>query len=219
VAGHHQAGVINVISSSLPCECQYADDYEERNSYSSRSTNRSIKIWILYFSSKHRRTQYPRISLQPNHVGPSEMKLTILSYSKSSRNIVVFCSKGTTPWGKFGWQKLGALVTSLHSRLQSSYALLPLSARFCLFLRIIGSSHLKTSATEQSANFSSPEERRLLGYRNPVCTSQETHYVSTTEPSQLMLCKSWGFHGGDYEECRLLGCYTVRLHHQGENNR
>jgi hypothetical protein len=34
---------------------------------------------------------------------------------------------------------------------------------------------------------------------------QETHYVSATEPSQLMLCKIWGFHGGDYEECRLRG--------------
>jgi hypothetical protein len=26
-----------------------------------------------------------------------------------------------------------------------------------------------------------------------------------------MLCKIWGFHGGDYEECRLLGCYAVWL--------
>jgi hypothetical protein len=31
------------------------------------------------------------------------------------------------------------------------------------------------------------------------------HYVSATEPSRLMLCKIWGFHGGDYEECLLLG--------------
>jgi hypothetical protein len=48
-------------------------------------------------------------------------------------------------------------------------------------------------------------EWRLLGYKNPVRTSLETHYVSTTESSQLMLCKIWGFHGSDYEECRLLG--------------
>jgi hypothetical protein len=48
------------------------------------------------------------------------------------------------------------------------------------------------------------EECRLLGYKNPVRTSQETHYVSATEPSQLMLCKNWGFHGGVYEECLLL---------------
>jgi hypothetical protein len=25
----------------------------------------------------------------------------------------------------------------------------------------------------------------------------------------LQLCRIWGFHGGDYEECRLLGCYAV----------
>jgi hypothetical protein len=49
------------------------------------------------------------------------------------------------------------------------------------------------------------EEWRLLGHKNPVRTSQETHYVSTTEPSRLMLCKIWGFHGGDYEEWRILG--------------
>jgi hypothetical protein len=48
------------------------------------------------------------------------------------------------------------------------------------------------------------EECRVLGYKNPVRTSQETHYVSTTESSQLMLCKICGFHGGGYEDCRLL---------------
>jgi hypothetical protein len=49
------------------------------------------------------------------------------------------------------------------------------------------------------------EECRLLGYKIPVRTSQETLYVSATESSQLMLSKIWGFHGSDYEECRLLG--------------
>jgi hypothetical protein len=48
------------------------------------------------------------------------------------------------------------------------------------------------------------EECRLLIHKNPVRTSQETHYVSTTESSRLMLCKIWGFHGGGYDECRLL---------------
>jgi hypothetical protein len=33
------------------------------------------------------------------------------------------------------------------------------------------------------------EECHLLGYKNPVCTSQETHYVSSTKSNQLMLCK------------------------------
>jgi hypothetical protein len=48
------------------------------------------------------------------------------------------------------------------------------------------------------------EEFRLLEYKNPVLTSQETHYVSAAELSRLMLCKIWGFHGSDYEEFRLL---------------
>jgi hypothetical protein len=55
------------------------------------------------------------------------------------------------------------------------------------------------------------EKCRLLEYRNPVRTAQETHYVSATESSRLMLCKICGFHGGDYEECRLLECSTVWL--------
>jgi hypothetical protein len=32
-------------------------------------------------------------------------------------------------------------------------------------------------------------EECSLGYKNPVCTSLETHYVSATEPSWLMLHK------------------------------
>jgi hypothetical protein len=32
------------------------------------------------------------------------------------------------------------------------------------------------------------EECRLLGYKTPVHTSQETHYFSATESSRLMLC-------------------------------
>jgi hypothetical protein len=28
---------------------------------------------------------------------------------------------------------------------------------------------------------------------------------------QYYLCKIWGFHGGDYEEWCLLGCYAVWL--------
>jgi hypothetical protein len=49
------------------------------------------------------------------------------------------------------------------------------------------------------------EECRLLAYKNPVPTSQETHYVSVIEPSQLMLSKMSGFHDSDYDEWRLLG--------------
>jgi hypothetical protein len=49
------------------------------------------------------------------------------------------------------------------------------------------------------------EECRILAYKNPVRTSQETRYFSATDHSRLMPCKIWGFHGGDFEECRLLG--------------
>jgi hypothetical protein len=37
------------------------------------------------------------------------------------------------------------------------------------------------------------------------------HYVSAREASRLMLCKILGFHGGDYEECCLLGCEAMWL--------
>jgi hypothetical protein len=50
------------------------------------------------------------------------------------------------------------------------------------------------------------EEYPVMGYKNQVRTSQETHYVSAIEPSQLMLRIIWEFHGGDYEECRILRC-------------
>jgi hypothetical protein len=46
----------------------------------------------------------------------------------------------------------------------------------------------------------------VVGYNNSVRTSQETHHISTTESSQLMLCKIRRFHGRDYEEYRLLRC-------------
>jgi hypothetical protein len=48
------------------------------------------------------------------------------------------------------------------------------------------------------------EAFRLLGHETPVRTLQETHYISTTQPSRLMLCKICDFHGINYEECRLV---------------
>jgi hypothetical protein len=42
---------------------------------------------------------------------------------------------------------------------------------------------MKTPSTKNSF---STEERRLIGYKIPVLTSQETLYVSATEPNQLM---------------------------------
>jgi hypothetical protein len=43
------------------------------------------------------------------------------------------------------------------------------------------------------------DECHLLGYNTQVLTSQETHYVSATEPSRLMLCKI----------CHVLGYNTL----------
>jgi hypothetical protein len=36
-------------------------------------------------------------------------------------------------------------------------------------------------------------------------------YLITVENKENCLCKIWGFHGGDYEEWCLLGCYAVWL--------
>jgi hypothetical protein len=55
------------------------------------------------------------------------------------------------------------------------------------------------------------EECRLLGYKNPVPTSQETHYISIIELNRLMLCNIRGFHGGNYEDRRLLGRFALWL--------
>jgi hypothetical protein len=55
------------------------------------------------------------------------------------------------------------------------------------------------------------EEFRLRWYKNPVHTSQETYYVSATEPSQLMPCKICGCRGCHYKESRLLRCDAVWL--------
>jgi hypothetical protein len=54
----------------------------------------------------------------------------------------------------------------------------------------------------------------FFGYRNPFRTSQETHYFSATELSQVMLCRVCVFYEGDYEECRLLGYKTEFVLHR-----
>jgi hypothetical protein len=47
--------------------------------------------------------------------------------------------------------------------------------------------------------------------KNSVCTSHETHYISSTELSRLILCEISDFHHGDYEECRILGCCVILI--------
>jgi hypothetical protein len=43
------------------------------------------------------------------------------------------------------------------------------------------------------------EECRLVGYEIPFRTSEETHYISATEPSRLMLCNIWAIGSSDYD--------------------
>jgi hypothetical protein len=44
----------------------------------------------------------------------------------------------------------------------------------------------------------------------PFAPHKRHNYVSDIEPSRLMLYKILSFHGGDYDECRLLGFQNVR---------
>jgi hypothetical protein len=42
-----------------------------------------------------------------------------------------------------------------------------------------------------------------------ILTNLHFFCPSKIRKKEYWLCKIWGFHGGDYEECRLLGCYAV----------
>jgi hypothetical protein len=61
------------------------------------------------------------------------------------------------------------------------------------------------------------EEYRLLRYKNPVRTSEETHYVSATEPTTATI-KNCVF--CDVTSCGFCKnrryCGTYRLYHQGD---
>jgi hypothetical protein len=47
----------------------------------------------------------------------------------------------------------------------------------------------------------------------PIFTNVFGGFFSPSRRKQnmLKLCNIWGFHGSDYEKCRLLGSYTVWL--------
>jgi hypothetical protein len=74
-------------------------------------------------------------------------------------------------------------------------------------LKISHSNVLREYQTSKISGFHAGyyEECRLLGYKNPVRTSQETHYVFATSTNRLIICNIRRIHGGDYEECRLMG--------------
>jgi hypothetical protein len=52
--------------------------------------------------------------------------------------------------------------------------------------------------------------RRMALVRTDV-SEERTASIMVTRIGELgtTQCKIWGFHGGDYEECCLLGCYAV----------
>jgi hypothetical protein len=50
--------------------------------------------------------------------------------------------------------------------------------------------------------------KNAVFYDNPVPTNRK-HHASPTEPNRLMLYKISGFHDGDYDECRFMGCGAV----------
>jgi hypothetical protein len=70
-----------------------------------------------------------------------------------------------------------AWETSMKFRIEELYLCLPMPSNFGCNRRMM----------------TDTEGCRILGYKNPVVTSKETHYVSATEPSRLMLCKIWIF--------------------------
>jgi hypothetical protein len=51
----------------------------------------------------------------------------------------------------------------------------------------------------------SDKQNGVLWDVTPCASCRNPRFGGTTEPSRLMICKIWGFHDGDYEECPLLG--------------
>jgi hypothetical protein len=51
----------------------------------------------------------------------------------------------------------------------------------------------------------------LVGSLACCCTLKGQPLLLYIVSNQMQFCKISGFHGGDYEECRLLGCYAVWL--------
>jgi hypothetical protein len=83
-----------------------------------------------------------------------------------------------------------------------------------LFCTLILFFRKRTKATQNYVRF---EVFTAVTMKNAVSWYIKTQFIphgkhfSDTEPSRLMLCKIRGFHGGDYEEYRLLKCDAVWL--------
>jgi hypothetical protein len=82
--------------------------------------------------------------------------------------------------------------TILHSHRREnlkSYSVKQFCTREETRLEIFTAVTMKNGVVWDVTPCGSCKNRRLLGYKNPIRTSQETHYVFATEPSQLMLWK------------------------------
>jgi hypothetical protein len=63
----------------------------------------------------------------------------------------------------------------------------------------------------EAASLAAIQERHnILLYQKMQCRVHKGAPLVLV-PTTSYLFKIWGFHGGDYEECRLLGCYAVWL--------
>jgi hypothetical protein len=98
---------------------------------------------------------------------------------------------------KFTWE-FGIPVNDISAMMTvEDTAELLITAEVNAEVRKVGACKLKSTNIITGCNIwgshsNGYEECRLLGYKNQVHTSQETHYISTTESSWIMLC--------DYEE-------------------
>jgi hypothetical protein len=112
-------------------------------------------------------------------------------------------------------QELTERYCPVHTKILSSMGILGISCPSTIKLNLVSSGSTFSNHWQRCKIWGFHgghyEECRLLGYKNPVHTWQETHYVSTTALRRLMPCNIWGFHSSDYEEWRFLGCYAMWL--------
>jgi hypothetical protein len=63
---------------------------------------------------------------------------------------------------------------------------------------------------EQSPQFLRPQNGLLHQHRMMMMMMNDDDYAAVSGMSDI-ICKLRGFHGGDYEEWCVLGCYAVWL--------
>jgi hypothetical protein len=122
-----------------------------------------------------------------------------LSTSTSWTNTRVTFGEPRSPWDSISSREVGGLLFNrkVHYLVHKTTSVTPVL------------NQIKQSTTSHRVRF---EVFTAVTMKNAVFWDVKTqfvphrkHYYSATEPSRLMLRKIWGFQGGDYKECRLLG--------------